>query len=993
MNHASEADRTGEVAIIGMAGRFPGAKHIAEYWQNLRAGVESVSFFSEAELASSGVAPAMLSAANYVKARAILEDVGMFDAAFFGFNPREAEIMDPQHRLFLESAWEALECAGYNPDTYKGSIGVYGGSNFSSYLFNLYSNLNIMRLVGQFRALLANDKDYLTTLTSYKLNLKGPSISIQTACSTSLVAVHLACQSLWGGECDLALAGGVSIIVPQKSGYFYDEGGIASPDGHCRTFDQKAQGTISGSGVGVVVLKRLPDALEDGDRIEAIIKASAINNDGALKAGYTAPSLDGQAEVISEAIAVAGVDAETITYVEAHGTATPLGDPIEVAALTKAFRSHTAKTGFCAIGSVKTNIGHLDAAAGVAGLIKTVLALKHKQIPPSLHFEEPNPQIDFASSPFYVNTKLRDWPAGNFIRRAGLSSFGIGGTNAHAILEEAPAPEASGPSRPCQLLLLSAKTATALDAMTQNLAAHLNRHKEEKLADVAYTLQAGRKAFNYRRMLVCSDQQDAARALEAADGDRIFTSYHDDHYRSVVFMFPGQGAQHVNMGLALYENEKTYREQVDQCAEMLKPHLGLDIRQIIYPKQVNLTSAAAQLNQTSITQPALFLVEYALASLLMEWGVKPEAMIGHSIGEYVAACIAGVFSVEDALRLVAARGKMMQRLAGGKMLAIGLSEEEIEPLLGDEISLAAVNAPGLCVASGGEVAITQLEAQLTGKRIFCRRLETSHAFHSHLMEPMLGGFAEEVKRLKLNAPKINYISNVSGQWINVEEATSADYWVRHLRSTVRFSKGVQELMKSKGQVVLEVGPGQALRQIVMQQVEGTENLNVFSCLSQANKQATEMEHLLNAMGQAWMAGVEVDWDGFYAHEKRQRVPLPTYPFERQRYWLNPSQADRAANEIEDRTDSREALVSSKAESLNTGETKQPASRAAAAFNETPGQLTTSPPDAREDETADDGDIPPALERVMAQQLQILAQQLELLRNSDSSFNAADEIGV
>ena len=990
MNRASESDGSGEVAIIAMAARFPGANSIAEFWRNLRTGVESVSFFSDEQLASSGIAPAMLSAANYVKARAILEDVEGFDADFFGLNPREAEILDPQHRFFLESSWEALECAGYNPDTYKGSIGVYAGSNFSSYLFNLYSNLNIMRLVGQFRALLANDKDYLTTLTSYKLNLKGPSISVQTACSTSLVAVHLACQSLWGGECDIALAGGVSIIVPQKSGYLYDEGGIASPDGHCRTFDQKAQGTISGSGVGVVVLKRLPDALEDGDRIEAIIKASAINNDGALKAGYTAPSLDGQAEVVTEAIAVAGIDAETITYVEAHGTATPLGDPIEVAALTKAFRSHTSKTGFCAIGSVKTNIGHLDAAAGVAGLIKTVLALKHKQIPPSLHFNWPNPQIDFANSPFYVNTKLTDWPAGKYNRRAGLSSFGIGGTNAHAILEEAPACKESGPSRPYQLLLLSAKTSTALDTMTGNMAAHLRRPEEENLADVAYTLQVGRKAFGHRRMLVCSDQREAAKALESANGDRVFTGYHDGGYRRVVFMFPGQGSQHVNMGSALYENEKTYREQVDECAEILKPHLGLDIRRLIYPEKGEIEAAEKQLNQTWITQPALFVVEFALARLLMAWGVRPEAMIGHSIGEYVAACIAEVFSLDDALRLVAARGKMMREVADGRMIAIGLTEAEIEPLLGDEISLAAVNAPGLCVASGSEGALNELEAQLRGKGVFCRRLATSHAFHSHMMEPILEGFAEEVGKLKLRAPKVSYISNVSGKRITREEATSADYWVRHLRRTVRFSEGVKELMKVSGQVWFEVGPGQALQKIVMQHDESPKDLKVFSCLGHANKHATEMEHLLKTMGEAWMAGVEVDWDGFYAHQKRHRVPLPTYPFERQRHWLNPSRTDGASGEIKDRNEPREKIVSIKDGNLDTEEPKQPQPWAAAA--ESVGQLLASAPDAGGDETADDADMSLALERVMAQQLQIMAKQLELLRDPDTGFNAANEIG-
>jgi len=989
MNTANESDQMGEIAIIGMAARFPSANSIDEFWRNLRMGVESVSFFSDEELASSGVPPEVLGDASYVKARAILEDIGLFDASFFGFSPREAEIMDPQHRFFLESAWEALENAGYSSDTYKGSIGVYAGSNLSNYLLKLYTNLSMVKLVGEFRAMLANGEDYLTTLTSYKLNLKGPSISIQTACSTSLVAVHLACQGLLSGECDLALAGGVSIDLPQKAGYFYSEGGISSPDGHCRAFDQAAQGCVSGSGVGVVVLKRLSDALENGDHIEAVIKSSAINNDGGGKAGFTAPSLDGQTEVITQAIAVAGINAESITYVEAHGTATPLGDPIEVAALTKAFRSRTTKTEFCAIGSVKTNIGHLDAAAGVAGLIKTALALKHKQIPPSLNFNKPNPQIDFANSPFFVNTKLTDWATGKSVRRAGVSSFGIGGTNAHAILEEAPMQEESGPARPYQLLLMSAKTGAALDTMTKNLAARLNQRAEEKLADVAFTLQVGRKAFGYRRMLVCGDRKDAVKALESINHSRVCSSYHDGKYRPVVFMFPGQGSQSVNMGLALYENEKTYREQVAKCAEILKPHLGLDIREVIYPEKGRIEAAAEQLNRTYIAQPALFVVEYALARLLIEWGVRPDAMIGHSIGEYVAACLAGVFSVEDVLRLVAARGRMMQNLPGGRMVAVGISEAELVSFLGDDISLAAVNAQDLCVVSGSEIAIDQLEAQLADKKIFCRRLATSHAFHSHMMEPMLEGFAEEVKMLKLKAPKIRYISNVSGKWITNEEVTSADYWVRHLRKTVRFSEGMKELMKLSGQVLLEVGPGQALQKIVLQQ--GAENLQVFSCLSSTNKQASEMESLLNVIGKAWLAGVEVDWGGFYADERRRRVALPTYPFEGQRYWLNSARTSKASGKVEDGKNYREATLSAKEGSLKTGSSDR-LEGLMEAFSDPRGRLFNATPDVPGTEDAHNSNVSVTIERLAEQQLQIMARQLELLSERDDGFNAMGKNG-
>ena len=945
MNNSIESDRPDEIAVIGMACRFPGAKNIDEFWRNLRDGVESISFFADDELLDAGVNPGVLSAPNYVKARATLDDIEMFDGSFFGFVPREAEVMDPQQRIFLETAWEALENAGYDSEKYQGSIGVYAGTSLSRYMFRFFSNPEVMRFVGDYRAIIANDKDHLATLTSYKLNLTGPSISVQTACSTSLVAVHLACQSLLRGECDAALAGGVSVNVPQKTGYFYEEGGILSPDGHCRTFDAKAQGTISGSGVGVVILKRLNDALEDGDCIEAVIKSSAVNNDGAVKVGYTAPSVDGQAEVITEAIEMAGVNAESITYVEGHGTATPLGDPIEVAALTKVFRSHTSKNGFCGLGSVKSNFGHLDAAAGVAGLIKTVLALKHKQIPASLHFEDPNPQIDFVDSPFYVNTRHSEWSA-EFPRRACVSSFGIGGTNAHAVLEESPVLQESGPTRPFQLLLLSAKTTTALETMTRNLAEHMRQHEEEKLADVAYTLQLGRRAFSHRRMIVCKDREDAVRMLETGDSERVVTGRHDDAFVPLVFMFPGQGSQQVNMGRALYENEITYRETVDICCEILRPHLGRDLRKIIYPAASQLEAASHEINQTHITQPALFVVEYALAKLWIEWGVQPDAMIGHSVGEYVAACLAEVLSIEDALRLVAARGAMIQRLPVGRMLAVGLTEEELDPLLGDEISLAAVNAPGLCAVSGSSQPIEAMESALTKKDVFFRRLETSHAFHSRMMDPILERFGAEVKKVKLSAPKIRYVSNVTGKWIKPEEATSADYWVNHLRKTVRFAAGLEEVEKLGQPVLLEVGPGHGLQKMASQHAP-----RVFSTLSNDENQPSEMEHLLGVFGRLWLAGVSPNWDSFYAHESRCRVPLPTYPFERSRHWLEPARMAQPPLSV-----SRNEPASGRV------------------HGPTPAQVDI--------EFSPDEDSS-ALERIMGQQLDMIAKQLELLGSQDS----------
>ncbi|NJO60735.1 MAG: type I polyketide synthase, partial [Richelia sp. RM2_1_2] len=573
MNNSVSFEQTGlEIAIIGMVGRFPGAQNLKEFWQNLQDGKESITSFTDEELKSSGVDLTILNNSNYVRYGSTLKDIELFDASFFGFNPREAEVIDPQQRIFLECAWQALECSGYDSKQYDGSIGVYAGTGTNDYLINLYSNQSIKNFIDTQQLVLANDKDFLTTRVSYKLELEGPSVDVQTACSTSLVAVHLACRSLLGGECDLALAGGVMIDASKKTGYSYQEGGILSPDGHCRAFDAKGQGTVFGSGVGIVVLKRLDEAITDGDTIHAVIKGSAINNDGGLKVSYTAPRIDTQAKVIKAAQTIAEVDPETITYIEAHGTGTSLGDPIEIAALTQAFHTGSQKKNYCAIGSVKTNIGHLDTAAGVTGLIKTVLALKHKQIPPSLHFEQPNPQIDFDNSPFYVNTQLSQWETKGTPRRAGVSSFGIGGTNAHAILEEAPPSHPSSLSRPWQLLLLSAKTESALEIAITNLVTHLKQHPKLNLADAAYTLQVGRRAFEHRRMLLCENCDDAVTVLENLDPQRIFTHFQEPINRQVTFMFPGQGSQYVNMGKELYEIEPVFRKHIDECCEILKSH-------------------------------------------------------------------------------------------------------------------------------------------------------------------------------------------------------------------------------------------------------------------------------------------------------------------------------------------------------------------------------------------------------------------------------------
>ncbi|HEX5709540.1 MAG TPA: SDR family oxidoreductase [Pyrinomonadaceae bacterium] len=903
------------VAIIGMAGRFPGAQNIEQFWHNLRDGVESISVFTEEELLASGVSTSLMNQPNYVRAGGVLDDVELFDGAFFGYSPRESEVLDPQHRFFLECAWEAFENAGYNPEVFPGPVGVFAGMTMSSYLERLLANKKLIETVGGFQTRVSNDKDQLATRVSYKLNLKGPSLAVQTACSTSLVAVGLAVQNLLNYQCDMALAGGVSIAVPQKVGYLWQGGGIASPDGHCRAFDAEGQGAVGGSGVGVVLLKRLDEAIADGDFIYATIRGVAINNDGSLKVGFTAPSIGGQAEVIAMAQAMAGVEPETITYVEAHGTGTPIGDPIEISALMKAFRTGTKRTGFCALGSVKTNIGHLDAAAGVAGLIKTSMAMQHRQIPPSLHYTKPNPKIDFENSPFYVNTKLSEWRAGSLPLRAGVSSFGIGGTNAHVVLEEAPTPEESGPSRPYQLLVLSAKTESALEAATANLVAYLDSNPGQNLADIAYTLHCGRKAFPFRQALVCSGVEDARQTLRARHPQRLLSGVAGADEPPVAFMFPGLGDHYVNMARGLYETEQSFRRHVDQGCEMLKPLLGVDIREIIYPApsadekategndtavprldlRAMLRRAPApedelsrRLNRTAVAQPAVFVINYAMAQLLMEWGIKPAAMIGYSIGEYVAACVAGVLSFADALTLVARRAQLIEPLPGGALLGLSLSEDEVAPLLGDDLYLAAVNGASLTVVAGTVEAVAALEATLEERGVPSRRLSTTHPFHTKMMEPVADALTSLVESIELRPPKIPYLSNVTGEWITDAQATDPRYWARHMCGAVRFSEGLGELCREQKYVLLEVGPGHTLTSFALQmtQTDGLSLQAALPTIRNSYDRQPDAGFLLNAVGRTWLAGASVNWPKFYATEKRRRLPLPTYPFERKRFWID-----------------------------------------------------------------------------------------------------------
>lgn len=886
MKTTDQQEPAESIAIVGMACRFPGANNIDQFWQNLRNGVESISFFSDEEVEQAGVDPADVKNPNYVKAGGILEDIENFDAPFFGFTPKEAEMTDPQHRFFLECCWEALEHAGYYADKYPGLIGLYGGAGANTYLLYNLSSAGYLRDSDLLpAAFIYNKNDHLTGRVAYKLNLRGPSVTVQTACSTSLVAVSMACQSLLNYEIDMALAGGSTIMASQKIGYMYTEGGINSPDGHCRAFDAKANGTVIGNGAGAVVLKRLTDALADGDNIWAIILGAATNNDGSLKAGYTAPSVDSQTEVIALTQGLASVSPETITYIEAHGTGTALGDPIEIEALTKAFRARTTEKNFCAIGSVKTGIGHLDTAAGVAGLIKTALMLHHQQIPPSLHFETPNPHLELDSSPFFVNKSLRRWNRGTTPLRAGVSSFGLSGTNAHVVMEEAPARAVSGPSRSSQLLLLSAKTGRALNATCANLVDFLRQNPAVNLADVAHTLRVGRKTFAHRRTLVCKNSDEAIAALQALTPDRLSTSVQEPAHRPLTFMFPGQGSQFVNMGADLYQSEPTFREQVDYCSLYLKPILDVDLRSLLYPSESERDEAEKKLDQTSFTQPALFVIEYALARLLMEWGVQPTALIGHSIGEYTAACLAGVFSLDDTLKLVAERGRLLQSLPGGSMLAIQMAESQLRNMLDEKLTVAAVNGVGQCVVSGADEAIEQFERELNSKGIACQRLRTSHAFHSSLIEPALEPFLQLVKGIELNAPEIPFISNVSGTWITDEEATDPRYWVKHMRQTVRFANGVEELLKDPEAILIEVGPGLTLKTLARWHPHKKPAQLVISSIPSPRERQEDIPYLLKAVGQLWLAGVEPDWAAFNANEQRMRVPLPTYPFDRQRHWV------------------------------------------------------------------------------------------------------------
>lgn len=951
---------SGSVAVIGLAGRFPGSASAGEFWKNLVDGVSGVTAVQPRASSSLSDEP------NYVAKAAVVDDADYFDAKFFGIYPKQAIDMDPQHRLFLEMCWHAMEDAGYVPDDAPGRVGLYAGCHMNTYVFTrLAADDEFRRSLadsfpgGSLTAEISNDKDYLATRVAYQLNLRGPCVAVQSACSTSLVAIAQACESLVAGSSDMAISGGVTATFPQKQGYLHTEDSILSPDGTCRTFDANARGTIFGDGVGAVVLKRLEDAIADRDDIYAVIKGWGVNNDGGDKMGYTAPSVSGQSAAIRLAHARAGVTADTISYVEAHGTGTLVGDPIEVQALTEAFRDTTDKKQFCRIGSLKTNVGHLDVAAGVTSVIKTSMALKHRQIPPMLHFGSPNPKIDFENSPFIVNTELTPWGTDALPRRAGVSSFGVGGTNAHLVMEEAPPRSQSKSRRRFHLLPLSAKSPDALDQMTDDLADHLDANPDIELADVAHTLQVGRQSFLHKRFVVASGAAEASEALRSRSVKHGATANHRGTETPVLFLFPGQGSQHVNMARYLYRTEVGFAKDLDACFDALRPHLGVDLRILLYPADG--FPRSPRLDHTEIAQPALFAVSYALARHWQSLGVQPTNMIGHSVGEFAAAAIAGVMSMEDAARLVALRGRLMQALPSGSMMAVQSPADQVQSILPSRLEIAAINGPSFCVVSGPTKAIESFQSDLESGRhgddIACRMLRTSHAFHSAMMDAAIEPFEAEVRKVELRPPTLPIVSSVTTEPLDDQTATDPVYWARQIREPVRFSDALSKIIQGQpGHVaLLEVGPNQALSTLARQQPLETSRQHVLPSLPHAKQTESDAKFFAMTIGKLWQSGADIRWNSVYDGEQRNRLHLPLYRFQRQRY-------------------------SFESELAPVSETPEPASVTSTGTldnNASPPNNTRTPTnDAASQVTA----------TVIAQQMDMMNRQMELLRLAKQQQN-------
>lgn len=877
------------IAIVGMAGRFPMADNVAKFWENVKDGRDCISRFTNDELEIKPDFSAADEKAIFVAAKGVLENVELFDSKFWGYTPKEAALMDPQQRIFLECSWEALEDAGYDAERYPGAIGVFGGCYIDTYLLNnLCSNPEFLKdlvasiQVGSLQTELGNDKDYIATRAAFKMNLKGPAINVQSACSTSLVAIGLACQNLLNYQSDMCLAGGVTLTLPQRKGYFYTEGGMLSRSGHCRAFDENAEGTVFSNAGAMVLLKRLSDAIVDKDHIYAVIKGTALNNDGGDKQSYTAPSVQGQAEVIAMAQAMAGVDARTIGLIEAHGTATPLGDPIEVAGLTQAFRETTEENNFCALGSLKTNIGHCDVASGVSGVIKTALALKHKIIPPIVHFKSPNTKIEFEKTPFYVNTELKRWEEKDWPRRAGVSSFGVGGTNAHVVMEEAPDDSRPAEMEADRLLLLSARSEKALEQYTADVAKFL-RDADQRLDDVCFTSQVGRKEFDHRSIFVGNVRNEVIEKLEGFSCSGPRYKHNKNQEPAIVFMFPGQGAQHPGMARELYLTHDVFRDSFDLCCQILTEKVGLDLKHHLFT-----CDDAELLKQTTIAQPAIFSVEYALSQLLFSWGIKPAALVGHSVGEYCAACVSGILSLEDALVIVAKRGEFMQKMDPGLMLSVRGEPDDIVPLLAEGADFAAVNAPALCVLSGPEKAIRDTMDNLENTPYPCSLLHTSHAFHSAMMDDAIPPTVEVVSGIQLNPMEIPIMSTVTGNWLQISESTNPDFWAKNLRDTVKFADAIRSLINEGFDLFLEVGPGQTLSTLAGQTAQASTDRNIacFPSMSHAQSDQRDTAALAEAVGRLWLEGVCPDWQAFNNTDAR-RTSLPTYPFQRKRHWIEP----------------------------------------------------------------------------------------------------------
>ena len=880
------------IAVIGMAVRLPGAKNISQFWENLKTGRDVSKVFTDEELIASGVSPDLFNDPDYVRRGMPLEGADCFDAEFFGYHPKEAALMDPQHRIYLQTAYAALQDAGIDPENHKERIGVFGGIARNTYLVNnVITHLNYFQSVDDFQLGITLEKDFPATRVAYKLNLKGPAINVQTACSSSGVALHLACQSIRNGDCEIAVVGG-GRIQPPFAGHLHKEGHALSPDGYCRTFDADANGMVRGNGMSFIIIKKLETAIENQDQLYGLIRSTAINNDGQDKIGFTAPGISGQSTAIMEAYLRADIDPNTISYVECHGTGTPIGDPVELAGLTKAFSAFTNKKQFCAVGSVKTNVGHLDAGACITGIIKTLLALKHEQLPPSLHYSQPNPQINFADSPFYVNDKLAEWKSEDSPRRAGVSSFGLGGTNAHIVLEEAPCIQKKYRTRSQHLITLSAKTPTALSQLETDLLQFLKDHPDLNPGSLANTLQLGRTDFKYRTSLVGESIKDLTNILEKRDPIRLF-SQPVSVPQKVVFMFPGGGSQHTNMGKDLYREEAVFRQTVNECLALLENKFNLSLKNILYPNHDRLEPILDPLAGITL----LFSIEYATAKLLMSWGIQPEAMIGHSLGEYTAATLSGLMNLEAAMGMVATRGKLFLELEEGGMLSVGMTPEALSTYMCDELDIAAINKPDQVVVSGNASAIDQLKKKLTADEIHATRPQIKVAAHSRMIDPILPAFEKHLQTVEFEELKIPVMSNVCGNWIQSDEANKPEYWLNHLRRTVNFSDGIREVLAMENTILLEVGPGQTLSTFARQHPDRKLETAVFASLKHPKETINDQAFLLKNIGRLWLSGISIDWKSFNQNYPHPRISLPTYPFAKERHWIAAKPLPNAPNTI------------------------------------------------------------------------------------------------